>query len=329
MLIKFLLFSILSFSILSNIILAENYNLNIVEYPEEIIAEVGWVKYFNIILMNKGDQSLSNVSIYFNGEFPQWFDIQTNATSILQPNSNTSFLVKLNLPSNVGSRTYSFSIFATSKEISDSRTFTVRVFQSKSEMMFFQIQQLEIESEDIEINITKAESIGKNVTDIKNTLNEVKDNLENARSFINRGEYERSTQSMINAENLMKKAIFDLSLAQVSKTENSNSTPFPIEWIMVPVVIAIGATSTFFLLKRRKKQTLIKAPVVKIKEIVLEGKNVKNLENELKGNENSKNLLEEEFRENLISQESYEELKTKYERKIAELKSEIERNKII
>jgi hypothetical protein len=53
------------------------------------------------------------------------------------------------------------------------------------------------------------------------------------------------------------------------------------------------------------------------------------LENELKGIENSRNLLEEEFKENLISKESYDELKTKYEKRMAEISAEIERNRKI
>ncbi|MEM5778721.1 MAG: hypothetical protein QXK49_03785, partial [Candidatus Aenigmatarchaeota archaeon] len=65
----------------------------------------------------------------------------------------------------------------------------------------------------------------------------------------------------------------------------------------------------------------------KIKEIVLEGREVKGLEEELKKIENSINLLEEEYKGNLISKESYDELKEKYERRKAEIKAEIERNK--
>jgi thymidylate synthase len=70
--------------------------------------------------------------------------------------------------------------------------------------------------------------------------------------------------------------------------------------------------------------------VIKIKEIIRENKDIKDtktFENELKEVENSRDLLNEEFRENLLSKESYDELKEKYEKKIEDLKAEIERNR--
>lgn len=195
--------------------------------------------------------------------------------------------------------------------------------------MLYQIQKLEIDIEDIQRNATKIEISGKNVTGVKNILDEAKNDLETSKGYISKEEYIKATEFMINVENLIKEASYDLSIAPSKTTNTSSSEGFLFELFIISV-IAIIAIILFYNFKvRKKKENVIKTPVVKIKEIVLEGKDVKTLENELEKIENSRNLLEEEFKENLISKESYDELREKYEKRIEELKAEIERNRTI
>jgi len=322
-------FLVLFFCILANITLAEDYRIEVADYPKEIFIERGWIKYFNVIVINDGDANLNNVTISFDGEFPQWFEVQTNKTDILQINNNASFLVKLNVPSGVEAISYSFILIAKSKEVTNSKTFTVRAFKSKADMMLYQIQKLEIEIEDVQRNVTKVESSGKNVTSIVNILNEAKNYIETSKNYISKEEYTKATDLMINVENLIKEATYDLSIAP-SNTPMFSSSGFSFDWSLITIpVIAVILIVFYFIFKGRKKEVITKTPLVKIKEIILEGKDLKNLEDELNKIENSRNLLEEEFKENLISKESYDELKAKYEKRMLELKAEIERNKKI
>ena len=337
---KKILFLVLFFCILSSLSLAD-YRINAVDYPKEILVQRGWTLYLNITIMNAGDENLNNATISFEGEFPQWFEVQTNQTGILGADNNASFLVKLTVPSAADARTYSFVLSVKSKEASNADMFIVRVFDSKVDMMLYQIQKLEIEIEDVKRNATEVGKSGKNVSSVINVLNEANSSLESARSYASQGEDKKATDSMINAENLVKEASYDLSIAPPNILASSSSSS--LDWVALPVVaIIITAVAVVFYFRTKKvkypvskkgefevskKETVIEAPVEKIREIVLEGRDVQNLENEMKDVQNSLNLLEDEFKENLISQESYDELKAKYERRILELKGEIDRNK--
>ena len=325
MLKKFLL--IVLFCIFSSIVLA-TYGIDVIEYPKEILIEIGWTKYFNVIVTNNGDVNLNNITIYFDGEFPQWLEVQTEMVSILQPKSNASFLVKITAPSSADAGAYPFTLYVKSNEISDSKSFSVRIFKSKADEMLYQVQMLESEVEDAKRNATIIEGYGKNVTSVMQMLNQAQNYLDTSKDYINKEDDEKATELMINVENLIKEANYDLSVAP-SKTFTASSYEFPPELIvMIAAPIAAIISIIYYNKKIRKKETIVK-PIVKIKEIVLEGRDVKNLENELKGIENSRNLLEEEFKENLLSKESRDELKEKYERRIVELKAEIERNRKI
>ena len=245
---------------------------------------------------------------------------------MLEPKTNTSFLVKLSLPYNLETRIYSFILNAKSKEATDTKNFDVRIFKTKKDLMLYQVQKLELEIEEIEKNATKIESMGKNVSGVISVLIEAKDYLEDSKSYINLENYDKANILFKNVENLIKEAIFDLSIAP-PKTSTTSTPEYPIELIMSVIAVALLIIFIAVYSKTRKKETLVR-PVEKIKGLVTEERG-SDVGWELKSLENSIKLLEEEFKENLISKESYDELKLKYERRIIEIKSEAERNKKI
>ncbi|MEM5778120.1 MAG: hypothetical protein QXK49_00610, partial [Candidatus Aenigmatarchaeota archaeon] len=255
---KTIFFLILFFCIFANLVLAE-YKIEILELPKEIFVERGWLKYLNIIVNNNGTLDISNVTISFDGEFPNWFELQTNQIDLLEVNKNASFLVKLSVPSDAETKSYSFILFAKSKEITNSKTFSIRVFKSKADMMLYQIKVLELKIDEIQNNAKKAEESGKNVTAILNLLSEAKGYLESSKNYINNEEYERVTDLMINVENLIKEAEYDLTIAPL-KITTSNSG-FPFEMLLIPIFIILFIVLIFL---RKNKESVKKIPVVKI-----------------------------------------------------------------
>lgn len=306
-----------------------------VDYPQEVIIERGWIKYFNVVVTNNGDD-LHNVMISFSGENPQWLEIETNQTELLQMGENASFLVKISVPNSADSRAYPLNLNINSREVSDSKTFSVRVFNSESDMLLYQVQQLENEIEEVKMNATVFKNSGKNVTGVESTLEEAQGYLNDSKIYIDNGNYEKVTSLIINAGDSINKAAYDLSVLS-SSTEDSNPiSSFPFEVLIAPVAIALFVVIFYFGFKRKKRVYAIQPAAqstaqsaAKIKEFMLEGKDIGDTENELKEAENSLNLLEDEFKENLISKESHDELKVKYEKKISELREKIEKNRKI
>jgi hypothetical protein len=62
---------------------------------------------------------------------------------------------------------------------------------------------------------------------------------------------------------------------------------------------------------------------------VIESKEYSDIEKELSQAENSLSVLEGEYKESLISKESYDELKERYDKIISDLKSKMEAKKPI
>ena len=79
----------------------------------------------------------------------------------------------------------------------------------------------------------------------------------------------------------------------------------------------------FFVLKKKTYTRRIpgKIPGLKIKRLIKQEKASAKPKDDIRSLEEAASLLEEEYREGLISKESYEEMKTKYEEKILNLRS--------
>ena len=313
---------ILVFLIFIDIVSAD-YSIDAVEYPKELLIERGWTNYFNVVVKNIGDLILNNVTIYFDGEFPQWFEVTTNKTDTLQVSSNTSFTVKLSVPADAEAKTYSFNLYIKSQEITSSKIFTLKVFDSKKGMMFYQLQQLELEIEYIRLNATRVENSGKDVSSVMDTLDEAKNYTDTSKDYINNEKFQEATDLMINIENLIKKASYDLTIAPPKVSPLSTDYSFLYNLLIVIPVAAVVVLG-FYVLKLRGRTSVKSTSPIKS---VVEEKKPNLLENQLSEAENSKKLVEDEFKENLISKESYDELIEKYEKTISDLKQEIEKKK--
>jgi hypothetical protein len=315
---------ILIFLISIDIVLAE-YRIDAVEYPKELLIERGWTNYFNVVVKNIGDSILNNVTIYFDDEFSQWFEVTTNKTDVLQISANSSFMVKLSVPPDAEAKSYSFNLYTKSQEITSSKTFTLKVFESKKGMMLYQVQKLELEIEYIKLNATKVENSGKNVSSVMDILDEAKDYVDASKNYINNEKFQEATELMINIENLIKKANYDLSIAppKIPQLDTSGYS-FSYDLFIIIPIVAVAALG-FYILKLRSRASI--KPPSAIKSALLEMKNPNLLETQLSEAENSKKLVEDEFKENLISKESYDELIEKYEKIISDLKQEIEKKK--
>ncbi|MFH1473611.1 MAG: hypothetical protein ABIE55_01835 [Candidatus Aenigmatarchaeota archaeon] len=327
----------LLFLILANIALAQTPSLEIIEYEKEMLIEKGWIRYLNVKVKNSGDVELDNVEVFISDGNSNWFEVQTEKTNIA-PNQTASFIVKLHVPVEEEKGKYAFSLNAKSNEVSVSEGFTIRVFTSRSEMVLYQIQGFRDSINNLKQDADRAEKMGKDIDSIKESLYEAESLLNAASNFVTNGLYEDATENIIDAENFIKRAEYDLSIPQAEVIETIET--LSIEWILIiALLIIVLGMFLFFVLKGRKvgrrlpmmnfdKPPVRKVPGLKIKKLLERGGSMldnrgpnKKTEEEIIRLEDAEGLLEEEYKEGLISSESYEELKSKYEEKILNMRT--------
>ena len=315
----FILFALLlSFSI----VYAQASGIEITEYENNILVEKGWIRYLSVEVKNVGDVYLNNVEIYVSGEKSNWFESQSEPTSIA-PNDTASLLLKLYVPLNEERGEYQFSLTASSEEASTSESFTVEIFTSKTEMLLDQIQNFREEINELKVEADDAEIRGKNVDSVKLMLLEAQSLVEAASNDVYNRLFDDATEKIRDVEILLKKAEYDLSVA--SDKPISQTMGFPFEWILIIalLIIIVSMFFWFFVFRRHEKTRKVsgKVPGLKIKRLMMQEKEWREPVEEIKSLEEAKSLLEEEYREGLLSKESYEEMKSKYEEKILNLKT--------
>ena len=134
--------------------------------------------------------------------------------------------------------------------------------------------------------------------------------------------YDDATEKIREAEIFIKKAEYELSIAPTNPITEVASISFEWILIMILIIIVIGMFLFFILARYRVVREIPGLKTgLKIKKLIIEEKE---LEDEVENLKEAESLLEEEYREGLISKESYEELKSKYEEKILDVKTYVQ-----
>jgi hypothetical protein len=295
--------------------------------PDEILIEKGWIEYTSITLRNTGNVDLHKINISIEGNLSKFFEIQKNKTDILYADTNFTFLTKISLLLSTVNGDYTLNVSVKSNELTAKKSFIVRVFETKEDIILYQIEILRNKTKKLEENTTNIEALGKNVTAVRNMINDINLNLNLAENYINEKSDDKALETIRNVRDILNKADYELSIVP-PKTSISEFPPFTsmlIQVLILSVFITISIVS-FYFIREHKIETKIRLPNIKIREIIIGGKKIKDFENEVSKIRDTQSLLEEEYKQNLISKESYEEVRTKCEERIVEIEGEL--NKI-
>ncbi len=85
--------------------------------------------------------------------------------------------------------------------------------------------------------------------------------------------------------------------------------------------IIILSTSLILLVRKVKRENKVRLPNLRLKERLIENRKLKEIELEIGKTIKSQELIEDEYRQKMISRESYKELRLKYQEKLLELEA--------
>lgn len=294
-----------------------------IDYPEEILIEKGWMGYANCIVNNSGDVDLHNIVVSVEGS-QNWFEFQKSTAPIIPAGNSTEFMNKIYVPNDTQADTYSFLLKVGSDEASATKNFKIIVFETRDDLLSYQVNKFRSELSDLEDQIKNIETSGRDVSFAKNLSSQIKTNLDLADEQIASKLYSNVTQNINNIEKLFIEANFDLSNPSDVEVANASlSSNYLILFVVLGVVLlAIPLT---FLVRKTKISNRVRIPNLKIKELVVDNKKIKELEQEIQRTKESQSMIDGEYKDNVISKESYDELRLKYQQKLTELEGEIKK----
>ena len=299
---------------------------NITVSPEEILIERGWTKYVSFLLNNNGDADVHNVNISIEGYY-NWLELQKNTINSIASNNYTELVTKVNVPSNTETGSYNFSLEIKTDEMSAEKNITVRVFEDTDALLLYQINGLRDDLSTLETQAQSMESSGTNMAGVKNILRQIRNSLDYAEANVTVKMYGNVTGNILSAQKLFIEAEYDLANPpKPAETGLLNFDLFPIELIALSsVIIASLLAIIIFLVRKNKISNRVRIPNLKLKEAIVENGKMKDLERDIEKTRESQRMIEEEYRNNIISKESYDELRLKYQQRLSELENEIKK----
>lgn len=297
-----------------------------VQFPEDILIERGWTSYVSFSVSNTGKTILNNVYIFVDGKF-NWFDFQADRTYSIPINESIDFTNKILVPYETPTGEYDFLLKIRSNEIGYEKNFTVSVFDNRDDMLLYQIEKLRDETSELETEADSIEKSGANLTYARSLMYQIKSELNSAESDVQGKMYTQVTNSIRDVEQLLIKVKFEVSNPPPeAETKKQISLPFESIIFFAPfVVIAIMSVLLIYLIRKVKIQNSVRLPNLKLKEAIVENKRVIELEKEISKTIGSQKLIDEEYRQGMISKESYDELRLKYQERLVNLEAEKKR----
>lgn len=324
--ISLVVFLLLSIGVNAQTTLYKVYFANmVVEYPKEILTEKGWTSYVTFSVNNTGDSDIYKLKASIEGDFPKWFDISNDNISILQVGEKSDFLAKLSVPYEVRTGDYNFSIKLESSEINYKADFKVRVFDSKQDLLLYQVKSLKDDLSELEKEADANETSGLNLSSAREDLYQIASELNAVEDQILKNTFDQVTNQIKDVENLFIKARFDISNPPPVEEKQASTidiSPSDIVLLSSGIVIVILTASLIYLIRKVKIQSRVRLSNLNVKDLVIDNRKLKDLEQEIEKIRESQQTIEQEFRGNIVSKESYDELRLKYQEKLMELESQ-------
>jgi hypothetical protein len=297
--------------------------IEIIEWTREIEIERGWIGFLLATVKNTGEVDLSNITISIKGIDPSWVELPEKFD--LKVGENKSISIKFAVPINAISGNYEGNITVYSLDAKDEKKFLLRVFASKAELIYYQIQTLKQKLDELTNKTLQSEKEGKDVRIVKEMLDIARDKIALAEKYLDKKMYDDASDTIRIVKNYLDKAEFELQVAQpIVKPPYEAIVETVKKWFLLIILsLTSGIVFIILILMRSKKyyEVKIEIPPSTLKKAIVGQITIQKLEREKEKIEKTLSILEKQYKEGLISKESYEELKTKSE----ELLSEIER----
>ncbi len=308
----------------------KTYKIEIINYPDEIEIQKGWFGHAKIIVKNTGSEKLNNVKLFIENLNSSWFEFSDEVKSI-DPGGSANFTIKFFIPESAESGNYNGTFHVVAENTEDNKSFILRIYSSEYELVYYQLQTISEHLEKIEEETQKYEKEGKNVETVKEILENAKTEIAIARGYLNSKIFSKAKNKIENVEILLERARIELRLAK-PKEQTNYFEPSNYYLLVIILIFGIGAFYLFKVVHLNIKRITSNFEIIKSKRIAAL-QDIKNIvtseesKNELIREKNrileNIKLIEKEYRDGVISEESYKEFKKIFLKRLEEIENKI------
>ncbi|MCX6742486.1 MAG: hypothetical protein NTX24_04940 [Candidatus Pacearchaeota archaeon] len=292
--------------------------LEIINFTKEVDVDRGGIGFLSFLVRNLGDAKVLNVSAAISGinedwlTLPKTFDLGVNETKLI----SIQFLI----PENAQIGSYDGIVIIGNLETNEQSEFVLKIFASKVELYLYKIQELKSRVIFIENKTLQSQLEGRDVSTVRLLLDNAREEIRTAGTNLYNRDYNEAANAISMASDYLDKAEYELQIAKMIVKS------FFQQWWVISIIIFLAALVFIILFLKifnkvfNKKLSI--TPVF-LRKLVVEQLLVQKAENEKAKIRRMLALLEREYREGIISKDSYFELKNKNEEKLLDIEQKI------
>jgi hypothetical protein len=305
-------------------------NISIISYPKEISIVSGWTHIETVQVENIGQVDLTNITLLLIGLPSPWFEIKPKKYDSLYVGNISIFMIEFRAPKNAQPGKYDVSFFVFSNNTYDEKNTTITVFRSTDELLENEIKKLKEDVEKLEVDAKFAEELGKDVKNVLDLIREIKDQIALAETNLAKKLYEDAMANVDTAANLLERARNLLVKSTVTVKYKEEIVPFWQIWVIIIVLIVLNVVLVIVLWRKgvtKKMIKMLRPSLSEAKEIagIVKEKAVDTqaLAEERERITRMTALLDKEFKEGIISEDAYKELKKRNEDKLKDIEKKL------
>lgn len=324
--------------------------------PEEVHVERGGSAVLMVTINNSGEAAIHGISISLEGINRSWYEV-VKSTTTLEAGETFDILIKITVPEETKGGVYPFNVTVTSQEAAAKAAARIRVFESRKELVEFELEVAEKRLRTVEKRLLKAMSEGRNVTEGLDYIDKAAESLSEAKRYLKAGEYSKALFAIEAAMTHLDRVneIIDKASITIIKEITPTVTPQPTPVIPTKMLIGIGALIlvlivivAFFGIKwyksfkefaeninmrigpvrsvpqpREKKSSKPTRPTTEKKSLPKPSDKFLELRAERDKVRKLLDMLNAQRRDGLISKTTYRELKEKNEKRLREIEEKL------
>jgi uncharacterized membrane protein len=301
--------------------------IEITKYPQELGIEQDSSKYPVIEVKNTGGSALYNISLRIIGIPSPWIqDISPKRIDYIPVGNSSTFTVTIKIPPMAEAKEYAGRIIADANVTTDQKSFSLTVFTTRAQLIRWEIDRLKKALQEFEIDVENGKKVGKNVEDVLPYIDQIKEQIRLAEDYLQKKMYDESLSAVQTGWSMLETARY--LLAQAPFIQILIETIFPPWLIALLIVLVIAIIILLFFVRRMKAvfdrifrmQAQRGVGTLKPTVVVEKMKERESLEKEETNIRRVLGLLEREFKEGLISENAYMDLKRRNDEKLAKIR---------
>jgi hypothetical protein len=305
---------------------SEPPKIEITKYPQEIGMELDSTKYPTVEVKNSGGSTLYNITLTIIGIPSPWItDMVPRRIESLVAGNTSLFTISLKIPPTAEAKEYMGRIIADANLTSDEKTFTLTLFTTRAELIRWEIDRLKKALQGFEVDVENARKAGKDIKEVTPYIDQINEQITLAEDYLQKKMYDDSLSAVNTGWSMLEKARY--LLAQAPFLQILIETIFPPWLIILLVILSVAIVVLLFFVRRMKgvfdRIFRMQVPggggAVKSTVVVEKIKERESMDKEEMSIRRVLNLLEREFKEGLISENAFNDLKRRNEEKLAKI----------